>query len=157
MRQIIKLILITTLFSCESESRNTRIREIAKNEQSTKKTTYKKNKTQEFIEIEYHSNGQIKSIEEQGIENSCGIFVGSHFYFDSLGNHEKQIVYESEPTNIHGNCLDIIHIKHLYVFYKNGELRSESHYKNTYEGEPLKIGEWIEYDSNGIELNSTNF
>ena len=158
MHLIRNLILLGILFSCNKKSVIKAAGEENRSDTSMNKNkAYEKNQALGFIEITYHSNGQIKSIEEQGIENSCGIFVGSHFYFDSLGNLEQQIVYETEQAENKGNCFDIVQIKSVYNFYKNGKLRSKYHFKNTYEGDDAKFGEWIKYDSTGKELSSTSY
>lgn len=152
--KVIIFILLTLIMVSFNKRSGTNNRNQVKIENGfiEKNKIYQKNDSIEFIEVKYYSNGSIKSIIEQGIEQSCGIFTGTHFYFDSIGNLKKQVIYQNKFPKDGMTCIDIIQEKKIFEFYPNGSIRSKSQVQSSYQGEEIKIGEWIQYDKEGIEI-----
>lgn len=110
-----------------------------------------------FVSIEYHSNGKIKNITEQGNEFGCIMAVGTEFHFDSNGALLKRIKYDNWLPKKDEGCHSTIQDKYIIEFYPSGKIKEQNQIESAYEGEEMHFGDWVKYSEDGKEISRTTF
>ena len=141
------------LFACSDGARTGAHRmEKPVPDQAIAVSTYHKPDESAFIEIARFPNGRVRRIVEQGMEQACGVSVGTHYYFDSAGHLEKQVVFEHDWPEDGTGCLDLVQTRTEYLFHADGAMKARRQFRATYEGEERRTGVWVEYDPQGKEI-----